>query len=160
MRLKVQDTAPSGSGRLLRIAFLHQARNPAAGAPKAVRSELEKACRASRFGGREKEGSGALAERGGWGLAGLGGGGGPLGEVPRALGGAVKDARRQQPGRDLLLAFGEGISLERLSALLREIAQADYRFRRYKSADSEKEPASEPGAVVLPPPAIPAADLQ
>src|SRR5262245_55539827 len=113
MRLKIQDGAPSFGRRRLCLAFLHEARNPAAGAPAAVRAELEEACRASAFRGRDREVAGALTEHGGWVLIGLGSPGSPLGKLRKAVRRGVKDALRQ-PGRGLLLAFGDGITREHL----------------------------------------------
>jgi leucyl aminopeptidase len=156
MRLEVRDSAPP-SGKSLRIAFLHESRDPSAGAPASVRAELAEACRASNFGGRNKEIAGALTARGGWILVGLGRAGGPLGKLRRALRRALRDALRR-PGR-LLLAFGEGIGKPEMRALLREIAQGDYRFQRYKSDEAARKPSREARAVVLPPPSIPAAEL-
>jgi hypothetical protein len=76
----------------------------------------------------------------------------------RALRSALRDALRQ-PGRGLLLAFGRGLGAGEMRALLREVAQGDYRFRRYKSAEAGKKTAAETRAVVLPPPAVSAAEL-
>src|SRR5690242_14163727 len=121
MRLRVADSAPR-AGRRIRIAFLHEARNPAAGAPAPVRSEIREACGVSSFRGREKEIAGALTKRGGWILVGFGPVESPLGKLRRALRCAIKDALRQ-PGRGLLLVFGEGIGRVRMRALLREMAQ-------------------------------------
>ena len=158
MRLEIRSTAPP-KGRRLCVAFLHEARDPAAEAPEAVRKELEEACRVSAFGGREKEVAGVLTKRGGWVLIGLGPSGSPLGKVRRALRRAIRDALRQ-PGRGLLLAFGEGIGKERMRALLREIAQGDYRFRRYKSGGDPRKLSREAIAVVLPPPSASLGELR
>ncbi|HSP94548.1 MAG TPA: leucyl aminopeptidase [Thermoanaerobaculia bacterium] len=158
MRLEVKDSAPA-SGRNLCIAFLHQAAAPSMGAPAAVREELREACRVSSFGGRKKEVAGALTSRGGWVLVGLGPAGSPLGELRRALRRALRDALRQT-GRGLLLAFGDGIGAQAMRALIREIAQGDYQFRRYKSAEKARRPSREARAVVLPPPSLRASDLQ
>jgi leucyl aminopeptidase len=159
MRLTVQDKAPSRLGRRLCIAFLHEGKDPAASAPPAVRKELQQACRASGFGGRDKEVAGALTERGGWVLVGLGPAATPLGKVRRALRRAIKDALRQ-PGRGLLLAFGDGIPAPRMRALLREVAQGDYRFQRYKSSAPPAKSPAPASAIVLAPPSIPARQLQ
>ena len=158
MRLEVRDSAPK-SLRDLRVAFLHQGADPSAGAPAAVRGELREACRAASFRGRNKEIAGALTSRGGWVLVGLGPAGRPLGDLRRALRRALRDALRL-PGRGLLLAFGEGIGAPAMRALIREIAQGDYRFHRYKSAEETRKPAGEARAVVLPPPSLRAADLE
>lgn len=157
MRLEVRESAPP-PGKSLCIAFLHESRDPSAGAPVSVRAELAKACRVSGFGGRDTEIAGALTERGGWVLVGLGPAGNPLGKLRRALRRALREALRQ-PGRGLLLAFGEGIGRTEMRALLREVAQGDYRFRRYKSDEATRKLPREARAVVLPPPSIPAAEL-
>ena len=137
MRLEVRESAPP-SGKSLCIAFLHESRDPSAGGPASVRAELAKACRVSGFGGRDAEIAGALTERGGWVLVGLGRAGGPLGKLRRALRRALREALRG-PGRGLLLAFGEGIGKPEMRALLREVAQGDYRFRRYKSDEAGRK---------------------
>src|SRR5437762_14098795 len=142
MRLEVRDTAPSPRGKSLRIAFLHEAADPSAGAPAPVRGQVREACRVSGFRGREKETAGALTAGGGWVLVGLGRAGTPLGKLRRALRRALRDALRQ-PGRGLLLAFGEGLGAGEMRALLREVAQGDYRFRRYKSAEAGRRAAAE-----------------
>ena len=158
MRLRVTDSAPR-TGRRLCVAFLHEAKNPAAQAPASVRKELEEACRVSAFRGREKEVAGVLTKLGGWVLVGLGPPEGPLAKLRRALRRAIRDALRQ-PGRGLLLAFGGGIGKGRMRVLLRELAQGDYRFRRYKSGQDARKLARGADAVVLPPPGIPAAGLE
>jgi leucyl aminopeptidase len=157
MLVEVRDTVPP-RGKSLRVAFLHEAADPSVGAPAAVRAEVREACRACGFRGREKESGGALTAGGGWVLIGLGRAGSPLGKTRRALRRALKDALRQ-PGRDLLLAFGDGIGAGEMRALLREVAQGDYRFRRYKSGESGRRAAPAARAVVLPPPSLSAAEL-
>src|SRR5260221_11785515 len=82
MRLDVGDTAPP-RGISLPIAFLHEAADPSAGAPAAVRGQGREACRVSGFRGREKETAGALTAGGGWVPVGLGRAGTPLGKVRR-----------------------------------------------------------------------------
>jgi leucyl aminopeptidase len=158
MRMDVRDSVPR-RGRSLCVAFLHEAPDPSAGAPVSVRGILKEACRVSGFRGRDKEVAGALTARGGWVLVGLGPVSAPLGKLRRALRRALRDALRE-PGRQLLLAFGEGISPLRMRALLRHIAQGDYRFHRYKSGEKSRGAAREGRAVVLPPPSIPAATLE
>ncbi len=158
MRVDVRDSAPRPA-RGLCIAFLHEAPDPSAGAPASVRKAVKEACRASGFRGQEKEVAGALTARGGWVLVGLGPVSAPLGKLRRALQRALRDALRR-PGRQMLLAFGEGISALRMRALLRHVAQGDYRFRRYKSEEKPRGAAREGRAVVLPPPSVPAAALE
>jgi leucyl aminopeptidase len=157
MRLEVRDSPPP-SGKSLRIAFLHESADPSEGAPASVRAELSEACRVAAFGGRSKEIAGTLTARGGWVLVGLGPAGGPLGKLRRALRRALGDALRQ-PGRGLLLAIGEGIGKPEMRVLLREVAQGDYRFGRYKSEEAAGKPSREARAVVLPPPSISAAEI-
>src|SRR5262249_28827607 len=159
MRLTIQDQSPSPTGRRLSVAFLHEGKDPAASAPPAVREELRQACRASGFGGRDKEVAGALTERGGWVLVGLDPAGTPPGEVRRALRRAIKDGRRQA-GRALRRAFGDGIAPARMRAVLREIAQGDSRFQRYKSSTPPAKSPAPASAIVIPPPSIPARQLQ
>ena len=113
----------------------------------------------SGFRGQDKEVAGALTARGGWVLVGLGPVSAPFGKIRRALRRALRDALRE-PGRQLLLAFGEGISSLRMRALLRQVAQGDYRFRRYKSGEKSRGAEREGRAIVLPPPSIPAATLE
>ncbi len=158
MRLEISYSAPP-SRRDRRIAFLHQAADPSSGAPASVRAELKEACRAASFGGRKKEVTGALTPRGGWVLVGLGPAGGPLGVARRALRHALRDALRQG-SRRLLLAFGEGIGAPAMRALIREVAQGDYRFHRYKSRDDAPAPPKDASAIVLPPPSLRAAGLE
>ncbi len=90
---------------------------------------------------------------------GLGPTGGPLGKLRRALRRALRNALRQ-PGRGLVLAFGEGIGAQAMRALVREIAQGDYQFQRYKSAEETRKLAKGAGAIVLPPPPLRARDLE
>jgi leucyl aminopeptidase len=158
MRVDVRDSAPR-TGRNLCVAFLHETPDPSAGAPASVRKVLKEACRVSGFRGQDKEVAGALTARGGWVLVGLGPVSAPFGKLRRALRQALRDAHRQ-PGRQLLLAFGEGISPLRMRALLRHIAQGDYRFHRYKSGEKSRGAKREGRAIVLPPPSIPAAALE
>ena len=115
------------------------------------------ACKAVSFRGREKEVAGAVTNGGGWTLVGLGRKPPLLGHLRRALRRSLRDALRR-PDRRLTIAFGEGISPRSMRTLLREIAQADYRFDRYKS----RQRGSRGGAtvVVLPPPGLAAAALR
>jgi leucyl aminopeptidase len=154
MRVQVSDTPPRA--RFRSIAFLHEADDPAAGAPDAVRESVRAACRAVGFRGRAKESIGALSEKGGWLLVGLGKAPAPPGGLRRTLRRALRDALRHSRG-PLLLAFGEGIAPETLRALLPQIALADYLFDRYKSR--ERRPAGRARAVILPPSGVPAARL-
>src|ERR1700686_4293685 len=79
---------PARSGYARRIAFLHEAADPAKGAPPAVRAELKRLCRATGFGGRDKE----TAGEGGWTLVGLGKVGGPFPKLRRTVKKALKES--------------------------------------------------------------------
>src|SRR5260370_790940 len=86
MQVDVVD-APARSGYAKRIAFLAQASDPSRGAPRAVQREIREACRASQFGGRDKE---VGADRG-WTLVGLGAKPVPLWKLRRAARKALRD---------------------------------------------------------------------
>jgi leucyl aminopeptidase len=158
MELEVSDRPPR-SPRRLGLAFLFESGNPAGGAPRSVRASIAEACRAVSFLGREKEVAGAVTRGGGWTLVGLGGKPALLGKLRRALRRSLHDALRRSH-RHLLVAFGEGIGPRALRMLLRELAQADYRFDRYKSRKSGRRRSSGVTAVVLPPPGVPARALR
>ena len=157
MRLQVRDAPPPGKS--LSIAFLHEAADPSSGAPDSVRAAVGNACRAAGFRGREKESSGALTVRGGWLLVGLGKPSAPFGKLRRALRRTLRAALQQSPRR-LLFALGRGIGERRVRAILRELAQADYRFDRYKSKGEPSRRTGPIAAVVLPPPGTKAARFQ
>ncbi|HSS44136.1 MAG TPA: leucyl aminopeptidase [Thermoanaerobaculia bacterium] len=156
MELEVADRPPR-SPRHLGLAFLFESRNPGDGAPRSVRTSVTEACRAVSFRGREREVAGAVTPRGGWTLVGLGGKPPLLGKLRRALRRNLRDAIRRSP-RHLLVAFGEGIGPRAMRLLLRELAQADYRFDRYKSR--ERKRSTGVTVVVLPPPGVAARALR
>ncbi|HYM66992.1 MAG TPA: leucyl aminopeptidase, partial [Patescibacteria group bacterium] len=144
MRIEVADR-PARSGFARRIAFLGESSEPWSGAPLPVRAEVRSACRATRFGGRDKE----VAADAGWTLVGLGKGPVRLPKLRRAVRKALKDALRHGKGR-LLAAFGDVVEGPALRALLPQLAQADYAFERYKS---KRKPGSSGGPLtVLAPP--------
>ena len=147
MQVEIVDAPPRG--RNLSVAFLHEGRDPAARAAASVRRPLREACRASGFRGREKESTGSSAS--GWALVGLGKSPAPLSTLRRVLRRSVRDALKHGSGR-LVLAFDAGVSERNLRVLVREAAQADYRFDRYKSrAGREAAPAR---AAILAPSSI------
>ena len=151
MEIDIASEPPRG--KVLSLAFLHETREPWARAPESVRSALRDACRASGFRGREKE----TASGGGWTLVGLGKPPASLGTVRRALRRAMRDGLRHSPGR-LVLALDDELPVPRLRSLLREAAQADYRFDRYKSK-ARREPVKT-GATLLLPQSVAASDLE
>jgi leucyl aminopeptidase len=155
MRVKIQEARPATRGRLA-VAFLHEAAEPSAAAPLAVREAIRRASRAAGFRGREKEVAAALAGAGGWMLVGLGKAPAVAGKLRRAVRHAVRAALRVGH-RELTLAFGDGISRSSMRMLIREIAQADYSFDRYKSRKLRRPRGT--GAIVLPPPSVEARRL-
>jgi leucyl aminopeptidase len=156
MRLDIRDTPPRG--KRLSIAFLHEGGDPSSGAPESVRDTVREACRATGFRGREKESAGALTAGGGWLLVGLGKETVPFGQLRRALRRTLRGALEHAPRR-FLFALGRGIEDRRARAIVRELAQADYRFDRYKSGARAARQRPDATAVVLPPPGMAAASL-
>ena len=156
MRLDIRDTPPRG--KRLSIAFLHEGGDPSSGAPESVRDTVREACRAAGFRGRDKESAGALTAGGGWLLVGLGKETAPFGKLRRALRQTLRGALEHAPRR-FLFALGRGIGDRRARAIVRELAQADYRFDRYKSGARATRRRPDATAVVLPPPGMVAASL-
>lgn len=155
MEFEIVEKPPRG--RFLCIAFLHEGRDPAARAPESGREAIRKACRATGFQGRPKETAGANSEEGGWSLVGLGKAPATVSALRRALRKAVREAARREPGR-LLLAFDDGVGAREMRVVIRETAQADYRFERYKSR-GKREKAGKRSALVLLPPSLSRRDL-
>ncbi len=150
MRVHVRASRPAARGRTA-IGFFHESADPSGDAPRAVRDEIRKACRAGGFRGRDKETVGALTAAGGWTLVGLGKSPATPGKLRHAVRQSIRAALRS--GRNAFtLAFGEGISEGSMRMLLREVAQADYFFDRYKSRRPRRPREGE--AVLLPPPSI------
>ena len=141
----------AGSGYSRRIAFLSEAADPSKGAPAAVRAELRQACKASGFGGRDKE----IATDSGWTLVGLGKAGAPFAKLRRTVKRALREALRHAKGR-ALVAFGDRVDAAAFRALLPQLAQADYSYERYKSRRGRR-PALGSLFLVPPSPAAPAA---
>ncbi len=146
--MKVEITESVPRGRFQSIAFLHEAKDPAARAPECVREALAAACRASGFRGRDREVAGARTEKGGWVLVGLGRGPATVPTLRRALRRAVRDAGKHDPDR-LLLAFDNGVDARVMRILIREAAQADYQFEQYKSRPRAGSPPVS-AVVILP----------
>jgi leucyl aminopeptidase len=144
MRVRLSDTLSPGAAARC-IAFLHEGRDPSAGAPAALRSRLRPAVKAAKFRGK----AGEIGEEGGWTLCGLGRGPAPAFRLRSTLRRAVKRALRQ-PHRTVALCFDEGVSEPAFRALLPHIALADYSFDRYKSKKTGSQRKAQ--AVVLPPP--------
>ncbi len=132
MRLRLTQTPPGRE--TVRIAFLHERRDPAAGASPAVRGALRAAVRASGFRGEEKE----VGASGAWTLYGLGPAPATLARLRRVLRRALKDVA--PTSRRIALAFDSGVTAASLGALLPQIATADYAFDRYKSRKASGKP--------------------
>lgn len=139
MQIEIVEDRPRGPFR--GVAFLHERKDPSAGAPTPVRREIAEACRATGFRGREKEVAGALRQRGGWTLVGLGKAPASISSIRRALRRSVRDASKHGEGR-LLFAFDRTLGPREVRAAIRETAQADYRFERYKSKPRGETPPS------------------
>ena len=140
MHVEISDS-PRRSGYSKRIAFLGEDSDPSRRAPRALRREIARACRATHFGGREKE----IAADAGWTLVGLGRMPVALWKVRRALRKSLKESLRHAKGR-VLIALGEGADGASFRALLPQILLSDYSFDRYKSR--ERRPASRSATVV------------
>lgn len=155
MRLKIVSTL-SGSAAMRRVAFVHEGRDPGRGFPPALAGSIRKAARASVFRGRDREMAGASGDDGPWLLVGLGRAPASLARLRRALRRAVGESTSRSR---LLLAFGAGIELHTLRALLPHLALADYAFERYKSPRKKVRPGGKTAAVVVPPEGVDVAGL-
>ena len=134
MRIRLTDRMPSGPA-WRRVAFLHEGRDPSAGAPAALRSRLRAAVRAAEFRGKHRE----IAVEGGWILAGLGTAPVPAARLRTALRRALKEplkARRPQ----IAVCFDRGVTEAAVRALLLPAALCDYAFDRYKSRPRKSAP--------------------
>ncbi|MEP7131918.1 MAG: leucyl aminopeptidase [Acidobacteriota bacterium] len=151
MEIDIASAPPRG--KIFSIALLHEIREPWDKGPGSVRSALREACRESGFRGREKETSSA----GGWLLVGLGKPPASAGAVRRALRRAIRDAVRHSPGR-LVIALDGELRLAQVRAIIREAAQADYRFDRYKSR--VRRGLANPRATLLLPESVAASEVQ
>ncbi len=151
MRIRLTDSPPRLASAA-RLVFLHETRDPAAGAPSAVSVGVRAAARATGFRGREKE----SASSGSFVLHGLGKAPASAARWRATLRRAVRDAVSRE-GRPLILCFGAGVSAETFRALLPQIALADYAFDRYKTSRGKGRSAGV--AVVVPPPGLRARDF-
>src|SRR5262245_44176369 len=145
MRIRLTDRVPAGAV-WRRVAFLHEGRDPAAGAPAAVRSRLRAAARAADFRGKDRE----FAVEGGWILAGLGKAPVSAARLRTALRRALKEplkARRPQ----VAMWFDGGVSEQAFRAVLLPAALCDYAFERYKSRPRPSPPDRGALAIVPPP---------
>lgn len=145
MRLRVSETVP-GTATARRIAFLHEGRDPASGAPAAVRAQLRAAARAGGFQGKDRE----VVVEGNWTLCGLGKAPAPPFRLRSALRRAVRGAPKA-PRRDLVLCFDGAVSEEAFRSILPHVALCDYAFERYKSKAGKARGAAAGTATVLPP---------
>jgi leucyl aminopeptidase len=153
MRIRLTDSL-SGAASTLRVAFLHEGRDPAAGLRPAVRSAVRNAVQSTAFRGKERE----VAASGSWVLYGLGKAPAPPARLRAALRRAVRDSARRSPRR-IVLAFDADTSERDFRALLPQIASADYSFDRYKTRKPEVARKSQATAEILPPPGVRAREL-
>jgi leucyl aminopeptidase len=137
MRIRLSETVP-GEATARRVVFLHEGRDPASGAPAAVRARVRAAARAGGFQGKNRE----VVVEAGWTLCGLGKAPAAASRLRSALRQAVQDARRA-PRRGLVLCFDRAVAPEALRSLLPHVALCDYAFERYKS---KRGRAGTPGA--------------
>ncbi len=156
MRIHLSDSLPRAASAT-RVAFLHESRDPAGGAPRAVAAAVKAAVRATGFQGRDKEtvstGSGNRA----WTLCGLGPAPASAARCRSAIRRAVREASGRSGRRPLVLAFDAGLSGEAFQALLPQVALADYAFDRYKSGRGKRPAPTR--ATVMPPPGVRARSL-
>jgi leucyl aminopeptidase len=146
MRLRVSETVP-GTVAARRIVFLHEGRDPASGAPAAVRAKVRAAARAGGFQGKDRE----VVVEGDWTLCGLGKPPAPPFRLRAALRRAVRGAPKA-PRRDLVLCFDAAVSEGAFRSILPHAALCDYAFERYKSKAGRAKAAAT-GTVTLVPPA-------
>jgi leucyl aminopeptidase len=151
--MRIRLTRAISARTSAKIAFVHEGKDPAAGVPAAVRAAVRQATRAGGFRGRDKE----VAASGAWTLYGLGTAPTPSGRLRAVVRKALKDGVRKSSR--LALVFDAGLSPEAFSALLPQIAAADYSFDRYKSRKPPEAPRREAAADIVPPPGLDPAGL-
>lgn len=151
--MRIRLTRAISARASAKIAFVHEGKDPAAGVPAAVRAAVRQAARAGGFRGRDKE----VAASGAWTLYGLGTAPAPSGRLRAVVRRALKDGVRKSAR--LALVFDAGLSPEAFSALLPQIAAADYSFDRYKSRKPPEAPRREAAADVVPPAGLDPAGL-
>lgn len=136
---------PSGAGGR-RIVFLHEGRDPSAGAPPPVRTRVKAAVRASGFRGAARE----VASEGGWILCGLGTAPAPASRLRAALRRGMKEALASSRRPTLAVGFDRAVTEEAFRSLLPHLALADYAFDRYKSKPRSSRPGGAAVTVVPP----------
>lgn len=147
MQLDFTTSLPRGAA-VARIAFLHEAADPAGGLPARVRAALSRACRAAGFRGKRKEIAVAAGKDGPWILVGLGKPPATAGILRRAVRRAAREALR--PGATgVAFVFGRGVAREQVRSVLPQLAGLDYRFDRYRSREADgPQPGKLRGAVL------------
>ena len=98
-----------------------------------------------------------MAGAGAWTLYGLGPAPAPHGRLRAVVRRALKEAARK--ARRITVVFDEGVSVAALSALLPQIATADYAFERYKSRRPKDAPRRHVAVDIVTPPGIEPAAL-
>jgi len=147
MQLDITTSLPAGPAAR-RVAFLHEAADPAAGAPARVRAALSRACRAAGFRGKWKEAATAAGRDGSWILIGLGKPPAGPGILRRAIRRAATESLRPGVARVGFL-FGRGVTEERIRSVLPQLAGLDYRFDRYRSRKDDRRRAGKVRGSIL-----------
>jgi leucyl aminopeptidase len=148
MQIDVTTSLPRGAA-VRRVAFLHEAADPARGSPARTRAALSRACRGASFRGKEKEVATAVGQDGAWILVGLGKPPSATGRLRRAIRRAAREALK--PGASkIAFVFDRRIGEEAIRSALPQLAALDYRFDRYRSLGAH-EPKRETvrGAVLV-----------
>ena len=132
MQIDITTALPRGAS-VRRVAFLHEAADPAAEAPRRLRPLLSRACRLAGFRGKSTEIATAPLKEGAWILVGLGRPPAGSGQLRRALRRAANEALR--PGASkVVFVFGNGVGQGKLRSLLPQLSALDYRFDLYRSS--------------------------
>jgi leucyl aminopeptidase len=140
MRVRTSTSLPRAKG-VVRLAFLHPGKDPAAEVPFDARVGVRAAARTTGFSGRARE----VVSSGDWILCGLGAEPASAASLRVALRRALKgpEARR---ARRLAVCFDERVPDAAVRSVLPHLSLADYSFERYKSKRDARGPTE---AVVL-----------
>jgi leucyl aminopeptidase len=147
MQIDVASTLPRGAA-VRRVAFLHEASDPAAGSPASVGTQLSQASRSAGFRGKEGEVATVPDRDGGWVLVGLGKAPTSIGRWRRAVRRAAKETLRPGASRIAFLV-GKGVDDAQIRCVLPHLASLDYRFDRYRSRGADAGAAARRRGTLL-----------